>query len=361
MREARSSLHITSIVIASLSLALIGCSDDAPVDQTATAPPPATAKPASSPTPPPVTTLLFTGDIIPARCTYARLQAIGDYGAPFDALRPQLSAADITIGTLDSTLADSAVPIGCTATFNLAGPAEFAVALVDAGFDVMSHAANHIKDCGNADCGDLAVTETIANLRANGVAPAGSGATLAEARTPAIIERSGVRFAFLAYDDIAPYYHATDAVAGAAPLDAATIGADIARARELADVVVVLPHWGAEYTASPSQRQREIARIAAYAGADLIIGNHAHWVAAHEQIGDTFVAYALGNFVFDQDWSVETQQGAMLEVTFTGTAPTKTRYIPIRIHDEHQPRLADPTEADAIIGLIESASAALVP
>jgi poly-gamma-glutamate synthesis protein (capsule biosynthesis protein) len=336
------------------------CSDDdaAPTPTTA---PTGTVTPNPSPTPVPVTTLLFTGDIIPARCTLARLQAIGDYGAAFDALRPQLTAADITVGSLDSTLADSAVPIGCTPTFNLAGPPEFANALGDAGYDVIAHAANHIKDCGNANCGDLAVTETIDNLRASGVAPVGSGATLAEARMPVIVERNGLRFAFLAYDDIATYYHATDTVAGAAPLDAATIVVDVARAREMAEVVVVLPHWGAEYTATPSPRQREIARIATYAGADLIVGNHAHWVAAHEQVGETFVAYALGNFVFDQDWSLETQQGAMLEVTFTGDAITATRFIPVHIWDEFQPRLAEPAEAAQITGRIESASGELSP
>jgi poly-gamma-glutamate synthesis protein (capsule biosynthesis protein) len=317
--------------------------------------------PAPTATPTPTTTLLFTGDIIPARCTLARLQAVGDYDAAFDALRPQLAGADMTIGSLDSTVANSSAPIGCTPTFNLAGPAEFAVALGDAGYDVMTHATNHSKDCGNAACGDLAVTETIANLRANGVAPVGTGATLADARAPAIVERNGVRFAFLAYDDVAPYYHASETVAGAAPLDGATIGADIAAARAQAGVVVVLPHWGAEYTPSPSPRQREIARIAAAAGAHLIVGNHAHWVAAHEQIGETFVAYALGNFVFDQDWSLETQQGAMLEVTFSGTTLTGTRYIPVHIYDEYQPRLAPPDEAAQIMERIDSASAALAP
>jgi poly-gamma-glutamate synthesis protein (capsule biosynthesis protein) len=287
------------------------------------------------------------------------LQEVGDYGAAFDALRPMLAAADLTIGTLDSTLADAAVPLGCMETFNLAGPAAFADALGAAGFDVMSHAANHIRDCGNANCGDLAVTETIANLRRSHIAPVGSGATLADARAPAIVERSGVRFAFLAYDDIAAYYNATATSAGSAPLDLTTVGTDIARARAVADVVIVLPHWGAEYTALPSSRQREAARVAAFSGADLVVGNHAHWVAAHEQIGDVFVAYALGNFVFDQDWSIETQQGAMLEVTFTGARITKTRYLPVRIFDNHQPRLADAEEAGAIIERIESASLAL--
>jgi poly-gamma-glutamate synthesis protein (capsule biosynthesis protein) len=359
MREAGTLVR--AFVLVALAAFATGCDDgDGPVD-TPTAVTSPTATPVPTSTPVPVTTLLFTGDIIPARCTLAKLDAIGDYNAAFDALRPQLTGADITIGSLDSTLANSSVPIGCTPTFNLAGPAAFATALRDAGFDVMSHAANHIKDCGNANCADVAVTETIANLRANSIEPTGSGATLAEARTPAIVERNGVRFAFLAYDDIATYYHASDTAAGAAPLDAATIADDIARARTMADVVVVLPHWGAEYTASPSARQREVSRIAAVAGAHLIVGNHAHWVAAHEQIGETFVAYALGNFVFDQDWSLETQQGAMLEVTFTGAAMTDSRYIPIHIYDEYQPRPAPEAEATQIIERIESASAALTP
>ena len=362
-REARTPLAIAALTFAAIILAMIaaGCDDDNSAPTVTVTVAVLTATPVPTSTPVPTTTLLFTGDIIPARCTLTRLQSIGDYGAAFDALRPQLTTADITIGSLDSTLANSSRPIGCTPTFNLAGPPEFAVALGEAGFDVLSHAANHIKDCGNVACGELAVTETIWNLGANGIAATGSGRVLADARTPAIVERNGVRFAFLAYDDIAPYYHATDTVAGAAPLDPETIAADIAAARAVADVVVVLPHWGAEYTASPSARQREVARVAARAGADLIVGNHAHWVAAREQIDETFVAYALGNFVFDQDWSLETQQGVMLEVTFTGDAITGTRYIPIQIYDEHQPRHADATEAAAISERIEAASAALLP
>ena len=105
--------------------------------------------------------------------------------------------------------------------------------------------------------------------------------------------------------------------------------------------MIIVPHWGVEYTADPSARQREFARAAAAAGADMIVGNHPHWVQAHEQIGSTFVAYALGNFVFDQDWSLETQQGAVLEATFTGTRLTSTRYTAIHIYDEYQPRVAD--------------------
>ncbi len=314
-----------------------------------------------SPTPIPVTRILFTGDVIPARCTYAKLRDLGDYLAPFRPLHDLLSSADITVGSLDSTASDAGTPFGCTPTFSLAAPAAAVAGFTYAGYDVMSHAANHIKDCGIAACGDDAMFQTETNLRDAGIASVGTGVDLRDARKPIVIERNGVYFAFLAYDDIASYYHATDDSAGSAPLDPSTIAQDVGNAHQVANVVIVMPHWGVEYTSEPTERQRAFARAAALGGAEMIVGNHPHWVQAHEQIGRMFVAYALGNFVFDQDWSLETQQGAMLEATFTGTKLTATRYIPVHIYDRYQPRPADPAEAAQIIDRIETASAALAP
>jgi poly-gamma-glutamate synthesis protein (capsule biosynthesis protein) len=321
---------------------------------------PATATPQPAPTIEPIIHLLFTGDVIPARCVYARIQALGgDWTLPFQPLHDVLSAADITIGTLDATASDAGTPFGCTETFSLMAPAAAVNGLKYAGYDVISHAANHIKDCGMSACGDRAMFETGANLRAAGIASVGTGRNLFEARAPVVVERHGVYFAFLAYDDVADYYHATDDSPGATPLDPATIAEDVANARKVANVVIIIPHWGIEYTTSPSDRQREFARAAAAAGADMIVGNHPHWPQAHERIGATDVTYALGNFVFDQDWSTETQEGLIMEATFAGTHLTSTHYTPIRIYDQYQPRLAPPDEAAAIMQRIDAASAAL--
>jgi poly-gamma-glutamate capsule biosynthesis protein CapA/YwtB (metallophosphatase superfamily) len=331
-----------------------------PTATSVAAPPPSPTVPA--PTVEPVTTLLFTGDLIPARCTLQKIRDLGgDFTLPFRPLHDLLSSADITVGSLDSTVSDAGTPFGCIETFSLAGPAAAVAGFEYAGYDVITNATNHTKDCGIASCGDDALLQTDAKLRAAGIQPVGTGRNLAEARAPVVIERNGVYFAFLGYDDIAPYYHATADGAGAAPLDTATIAEDVANARKVANVVIVMPHWGVEYTTNPSARQREFARRAAAAGADMVIGNHPHWVEAHEQIGNTFVAYALGNFVFDQSWSLETQQGAVLQVTFTGTRLTSTKYIPIHIYDQYQPRLADPAESQQILDRIETASAALTP
>ncbi len=284
----------------------------------------------------------------------------GDFTLPFQPLRHTLTAADITIGSLDATASDAGTPFGCTYTFSLAAPAAAVDGFKYAGYDILSQAANHVKNCGIIACGDRAMFETDANLRAVGIKSAGTGRNLYEARAPQVIERHGVSFAFLAYDDIAPYYRAGADSAGSAPMDPATIAEDVAAARKFAHVVIILPHWGVEYTADPSPRQRAFARAAAAAGADMIVGNHPHWVQAHETIGKMFVAYALGNFVFDQDWSLETQQGALLEATFTGARLTSTRYTAIHIYDQYQPRLAQPAEAQQILDRIETASAKLI-
>ena len=303
--------------------------------------------------------LRATGDIIPARCVYAKQRDYDDFAHAFRNLGSWLSQADITVGSLDASISDAGRPFGCTPTFNLLAPAQSVDGLVYAGFDVITVATNHAKDCGQDSCGDQAFFDTLDILRSNGMEPVGGGADLAEARRPAIVEVRGVTFAFLGADQIASYYHATDSVPGVAPLTEAFLREDVAAAAVLADVVVVLPQWGVEYTNHPTMSQQTLAAAAAEAGADLVIGNHPHWVQAVEVIDGTYVAYALGNFVFDQDWSTPTQQGVVLEAAFHGAELKGVRLHPIRINDQYQPGSADPAEASEILGRIWAASAAL--
>ena len=306
-----------------------------------------------------------TGDIIPARCALAKIQSYGDYKHPFLELGDWLRTADITVGSLDSSLADISPPWPCEDTFNLAAPSAAIEGLTYSGFDLLTNAANHALDCGQiGSCGPDAMFATNENLRAKGIQVVGSGADLADARKPVILTVRGVRFAFLGYDDIAAYYHAEPSVPGTAPLDEAYVREDVAAAKAQADIVIVMPHWGIEYQAEPTERQSEIAQAAVDAGADVILGNHPHWVEAVEMIGDSFVEYALGNFVFDQDWSLETQQGAVIELAFhpdgqRGAQLRGVRYRPVHIYDEQQPRFAEDGEADQIMKRIWDASATL--
>jgi poly-gamma-glutamate synthesis protein (capsule biosynthesis protein) len=127
-------------------------------------------------------------------------------------------------------------------------------------------------------------------------------------------------------------------------------------------VVIVYPHWGIEYRAKPSDSQRSLAKAWAKAGADLVIGNHAHWAAAMEAIGDVPVWYALGNLVFDQTWSTKTMEGITLELTFEGETLRQIRMRPHLIMDKAQPNFMDPAgDGAAVLKQIRDASKKLWP
>ena len=154
--------------------------------------------------------------------------------------------------------------------------------------------------------------------------------------------------AVLGYDAIAGYYHATSDKIGSAPLTTSIVRADVRAARAAgADVVIVFPHWGTEYRATPSASQRRLAHTILDAGADMIIGNHAHYAAAVEAYKGKPIWYALGNFVFDQTWSEPTMEGITLELTFHGGDLVQARMRPHIILDKAQPNLMDPAQTGA--------------
>ena len=300
--------------------------------------------------------VLATGELIPARCTDAVLESIGDFGAMFDGTRDLLRGADLTVVPLEVTLTDLSPPTPCIRTFVLQGRAEVVDAVAAAGIDVMITAGNHAMDCWGGCPPGEALLDTLARLDAAGVAHAGAGADTAAARSPAIVEVDGVRFAVLGYDSIAPYYAAGEHSPGTAPLDLATLAEDVAAARARADHVIVGFGWGIEYTADPTALQRDAAGVAVAAGASIVVGNHPHWVQAVEVIDGAVVVYALGNFVFDQSWSVPTTQGMVLEAGFTRDRLLGFRLRPIVIRGDpaahrglYRPELVDPAREGAPI------------
>ena len=230
--------------------------------------------------------------------------------------------------------------------------------LADAGIDYVSLANNHIRDAGGQG-----LLQTIANIRKEGIAVSGAGKNLAAARKPAMLEAGGQTVAILAYDAIAGYYHAKADKIGSAPLTASIVQADIRAARAAgADVVIVFPHWGTEYRSKPFVAQQKLARMIVDSGADMVIGNHAHWAAAMEIHDGTPIWYALGNFVFDQTWSEPTMEGITLELTFEGTDLVQVRMRPHLILDRSQPNFLDPAgDGKVVMGQVYSASKGLLP
>lgn len=258
--------------------------------------------------------LLGTGDLAMDRA---------DYDESFVATRDVLRAAALTFGQLETSFASGGTRLPQARHAVRARP-EGAAALGRAGFDVISMAGNHCMDWGAE-----AFFETRANLEAAGIAVVGAGANIAEARRPVIKTLpDGTRVALLAYSSILPQaYWADERRPGCAPMrahtvyeqiehdqpgtparvhtfphreDLAAMEADIRAAKAQADLVVVSQHWGIHFVrAVIADYQRDVARAAIAAGADAILGGHAHILKGCEVIDGKPVFHSLCNFATD--------------------------------------------------------------
>ena len=312
-----------------------------------------------SPTVPPVTTLLFTGVIVPARCVQSAIDARGDAEYVYDEVRATIQAADFAIGTFNATMSDVPPHTGCIPTYVLVGSPANADALANAGFDAMSVATNHIKDCGLTTCGDKAFFDTLEALRRVGIQPVGAGSNQSEALQPIVLIANGVRFAIISLGQIQQGgVYATAEKPGIAELTLENLQNSIVAARQISDVVIVMPHWGPEDVATPTWIQRNLAHQIVEAGADLVVGNHTHVVQGFQEINGIPVFYGLGNFVFDQ-WEREHQQGVILKIMYSGTQYLGYELIPTRTEKNGLVHIAGPEEAAEIIERIRQASAGL--
>ncbi|MEW2569478.1 CapA family protein [Streptomyces sp. NPDC047070] len=238
------------------------------------------------------------------------------YLAPAAAL---LKAADVTVGHVEVPHSTTTVRQSTDVPAPPADPAAL-TALADAGFDVVTLAGNHIHDAGSEG-----VADTVAHARAAGLVPVGAGANLAEARTPAVVERGGLRIGVLSYNCVGPreswatsgkagcayvhvltHYELDHASPGgppkiytfAAPESLAALEADVARLRERADVVLVGLHKGVGHTpAAVAMYESPVARAAIDAGADAVFGHHAHIMRGIETYRGRPIFHGLGNFV----------------------------------------------------------------
>jgi poly-gamma-glutamate synthesis protein (capsule biosynthesis protein) len=305
----------------------------------------------------PVTTmLLFTGVIVPARCVQAAIDARGgDVDYPYEEVRKTIQDADLAIGTFNATMSDYPPHTGCVRTFVLVGGSKNADALARAGFDVMSVATNHIKNCGIATCGDRAFFDTLDNLRRVSILPVGAGRDLAEALKPVVVTVNGIRFGIVSQGQIEQSAFAGEKKPGIAVLSKENMAAAIAEARKVSDVVIAMPHWGPEDVAWPTWIQRNLAKEIAAARPDLIVGNHTHVVQAVQTIDGVPVFYGLGNFVFDQGLR-DHRQGVMLLVYFVGQRYAGYQFIPTHVDQDGRVHIAEPEEAKEILDRVNGES-----
>lgn len=325
---------------------------------TLTPTPSPTPVPSATPTvtPPPDISIVFTGVIVPARCVQAAVDARGDASYLYAEVSGIIQSADLAVGTLNATLSDYPPHTGCVQTYVLVGSANNADAMQQAGFDAMSVATNHIKNCGLTDCGDRAFLDTLDNLKRVGIQTVGAGLSHAEALEPLVMTVKGIRFGIVSLGMVEPMAFAGENTPGIAILDEDNLRSAIASARLVSDVVIAMPHWGPEDISLPNEWQTRYAQVAAEAGADIVVGNHTHVVQAYQEINGIPIFYGLGNFVFDQTWDLGHQQGVILRLNFAGASFTGYEFIPTHVDGDGTVHLAGPDEASQILDRIEQAS-----
>lgn len=274
--------------------------------------------------PPPVTPKVvhaaFTGDVAIALGVGAIVSSRRDPQFPFADVSERLRAYDLLVGNLECVVATQGEP---TINEPLVAPPETPKLLLDAGFDIVSIANNHTLDMSRA--GYLEMRE---KLDAVGLAYVGS-TEVDHARDPTVIrDIAGVRVA----------------VIGHMNREEKRAIEDVVRARSNADVVIVFEHWGIEYAQLPVRHQRLLGRTLIDAGADAVIGAHAHIVQPVEIYKDRLLVYGLGNFVFSSMVRRGTHTGAVLELDLDKHGIAAHRFRGVNIDDQGAPHwLGEPT------------------
>lgn len=355
-------------VAAALAAALLSCrqGEDAPPAIVAPSPAPSptpTTAPTPTPTPPPVASLtdvfsapeldlahlepsrlrvlVSTGDVIPARMVDVVIRRRGDdFLYPVREVAHLTRAADVTVVNLEAPLIE-----GCPyhdSGFTFCGRPGFVQALTAMGVDVVTLENNHIGNYGEAG---IASTQQLL---------ARAGIAWADRHRLAILDVRGLRFGFLAFNGVGESF------------DREAIRQGIDSARAQVDVLVVAFHWGMEYVDVPQPAPGiapddpvEIAHLAVEAGADLVLGNHPHWVQAVEVYRGKLIVYAHGNFIFDQMWSYETRVGVIGRYTFYDRQLVRVEFVPVLIEDYARPRPLEGAQGQAVLERMRRASETL--
>ncbi len=267
-----------------------------------------------------IRTLIVTGDVLLARSVNYQTVSRNNFNWPFEKTADVLRGGDITFINLETPLIENC-PLTNTG-MSFCGDLRNIDGLLFAGVDVVHIANNHISNFGVEG-----VKSTITNLNEKGLIVSGvDGAVYKEVK--------GLRFAFLGYNEV-------NFQEGVSLAEVEKVKREVAVAKKQSNIVVVQFHWGNEYTTEITQNQRELAHAAIDAGADLIVGNHPHWIQPLEIYKGKVITYAHGNFIFDQEWSQKTKEGIVGRYTFYEDELVDVELMPVLIEHYGQPSLIE--------------------
>jgi poly-gamma-glutamate capsule biosynthesis protein CapA/YwtB (metallophosphatase superfamily) len=337
-------------------------------------------------------TILAHGDVLPDRPSPEYL---------FELVLPTLKQADILFGQLEAPLSDKGEPQLHMAPVRKV-PADRVSALAAAGYDILSLAGNH-----HLDRGEAAFFETLDVLAKNKIAAVGAGKNIEEARKPVIFERKGIKIGFLAYCSVLPKgYDAKPDKSGCAPLrattfyeqidwqpgtpprivtqadknDMAAMVEDIKKLRPQVDILFVSMHWGVHYVPGViAMYQKEAGYAALDAGADLILGHHAHILKGIEVYKGKVIFYSMCNLVMpnvpgrkgsmghshynikddpeypDYTFPVDSRKTMIAKILVSGKKIERVSFLPVWINKHAQPEVLPRSDkrSDEVLSYME--------
>ncbi|NGZ75740.1 CapA family protein [Saccharibacillus sp. VR-M41] len=272
----------------------------------------------------PVVNLTFAGDVIFSGKVQSVLEQQG-YDYPYTYVRNRFKSDDLTVINLETPVT-SGNTTGADKTFVFKSPPEALAPLKDAGVDVVNLANNHTLDQGIPG-----LLDTIANLDKNGIAHVGAGKNASAAYAPVYVERKGVKIAIVGVSRVLPE---TSWAAGpnhpgaASAYDPEAAARAVEEAKRNADVVVAVVHWGKERVDMPDGNQTTLARRMIDAGADLIIGGHAHVLQGFEQYKGKWIAYGTGNFIFTRSATAKTWETGVFQAECRKDGTCSLKLVP---------------------------------
>lgn len=330
----------SSPVIAIALVALLtACGAEEPAAPAQSEDPPASAAPEADG----AVRLVIGGDVHFAERT---LDLLDDPATAFGPIAQLYTEADHAVVNLETPVTEAGTPEPKEWLFK--APPEALEAVTAAGIDLVSLANNHALDYGQEGLAD-----TFDHAEAAGVPIVGAGVDQDAALAAHLVTIDDTTIAYVAVSQVWELWDtwmATPNRPGIAHIAHGDLVLDaVTAAKETADVVVVLPHWGTEGEECPNDEQLDWAERLSDAGADAIIGTHAHLLQGHGYLGETYVAYGIGNHLW---WwnDAESNDTGVVELTIEDKELTQARFVPAMIdRDTGQPVPVDGAEADRIL------------
>jgi poly-gamma-glutamate synthesis protein (capsule biosynthesis protein) len=292
--------------------------------------------------------LAFGGDVnFPSGSALGSRLATNPSTALGSGVSELFSGADLSMVNFESALTDGTCPQPQSKAYVFSTSAAAITAFREAGVSLVTEANNHGEDCGPAG-----LQMALAIRSQTGYPIRGIGQSATEAFAPYRVTIHGQRVAIIAAtqvidSDLQTTWTATPTHAGlASAYDVERLVAAVQAARKTADTVVVFLHWGVELQGCPGPVQEPLAGLLVKAGADIVVGSHAHVLLGGGFLGSAYVDYGLGNLAFYNDPPPTNRSGSIV-ISATGRHINSVTWRPALIENEVPVPLAGAAAADA--------------